>query len=167
MNKKKSVANKESQRCNGKNTQSDSRHKDFESRLLDLPIRTQPALEDEGQWKEKNEASFSRTMKTVLHLEPGYTCENTCECVYAKIVFFLLNINYICWFQKGNTPNWSCLFFLNCVTKYLTKCCDILQMISENCYFGTHHFKGQTRIISVWKVPMRQFFHQSCNVLLI
>lgn len=106
---KRSVANKESQRCNGRNAQSDSRHKDFKSRLLDLLVRAQPALEDEGQWKEKNEASFSRTMETVLHLEPGYTCEKMC--VYMPKLFFLLNINYVCWFQKGNTPNWSCLFF--------------------------------------------------------
>lgn len=41
----------------------------------------------------------------------------------------------------------------NCVIKYVTKWFDILQMISENCYFCTHNFMGQTRIINVWKVP--------------
>lgn len=46
---KRSEANNESQRCNGKNVQSDGGRKEFESGLLDLPIRAQPATEDEGQ----------------------------------------------------------------------------------------------------------------------
>lgn len=71
--------------------QSDCRRKDFESGLLDLPIRAQPAVEDEGQRKKKNEASFSRTMEVVLPLESGYTCEKkvcVCMCVYQCVFFF-------------------------------------------------------------------------------
>lgn len=37
-----------------------------------------------------------------------------CVSVCMPKLFFLLSINYICWFQKGNTPNWSCLFFKLC-----------------------------------------------------